>query len=262
MRRLRLFELEDQAWFPRAIRDVGTDHLRIMWELGAYQPIVSRLNEALVTTGSRTIVDLCSGGGGPIVAVHRALERAGLVVDITLTDKYPNVGAFQYANKRSAGRIRFVDQPVDAVEVPEHLSGFRTMFAALHHFSPEAVKQVLQDAVAKRQPIALFDITRGMLPPPSMVILGNPLGILLVSPLVRPFRWSRIFWTYLLPIVPLYMTWDAFISEVHLHSVQDLQELVTSLPSNDYMWQVGSEKFPRSITYVLGYPQRNSNQEN
>ena len=257
MRAPRLFELEDQAWFPRSIRDAGTDHMRIMWELGAYQPVVGRLKEALVATGSRTIVDLCSGGGGPVVAVQRALEQAGLAVDVTLTDRHPSTGAFQYARERSGGRIRFIDQPVDAAAVPEHLKGFRTMFAALHHFSPEAVRRTLQDAVAKRQPIAIFDMTRGTPPPPSMAILGNPLGVLLATPFVRPFRWSRLLWTYLVPIVPLYITWDALVSGLRLYSVRDLQGLVASLRGNEYVWQVGGEKFPRSITYAIGYPQRN-----
>lgn len=261
MRAPRLFELEDQAWLPRPIRDAGTDHLRIMWEWGAYQPIVRRLKEALVATGSRTIVDLCSGGGGPVVAVQRALEQAGLAVDVILTDRYPNVRTYQYARERSIGRIRFIDQPVDAAAVPEDLNGFRTMFGALHHFSQGAVRRTLQDAIAKRQPIAAFDMTRGTPPPPSMAILGNPLGVLLAAPFVRPFRWSRLFWTYLVPIVPLCLTWDAFVSGLRLHSVQGLQELVASLPPNDYVWQVGGEKFPRSITYVIGYPQRNSTQE-
>lgn len=144
--------------------------------------------------------------------------------------------------------------------MPEHLNGFRTMFAALHHFSPEAVRRILQDAIAKRQPIAAFDMTRGKLPPTSMAVLGNPLGVLLAAPFVRPFRWSRLFWTYLAPIVPLCLTWDVFVSGLRLHSVQDMQGLVASLPPNDYVWQVGGEKFPRSVTYLIGYPQRNSSQ--
>ena len=257
MRAPRLFEFEDQAWLPRSIRDAGTDHMRIMWELGTYKPIVKKLKEALVTTGSRTIVDLCSGGGGPIVAVQRALEQAGLAVEVTLTDKYPNVRAFQYARGRSNGCIHFTDQPVDAAAVSENLNGFRTMFAALHHFPPETIRRILEDVVVKRQPVAFFDMTRGTPPPPSMAILGTPLGVLLTAPFARPFRWSRLFWT-LVPIVPIYVTWDAFVSGLRLHSVQDLRRFVASLPPNDYVWQVGGDKFPLSITYVIGYPQRNS----
>ncbi|MBI2305446.1 MAG: hypothetical protein HYU86_11970 [Chloroflexi bacterium] len=261
MKAPRLFEWEDQTWLPGPVRDAGTDLMRVMWELGPYRTIVARLKEALVAAGSRTIVDLCSGGGGPVVAVERALRQAGLDVEITLTDRYPNVRAFQYARQSSGGRIRFIDQPVDAAAVPERLSGLRTMFAALHHFSPEAVMRILQDAVASRQPLAFFDMTRGTPPPPSMAILGNPLGVLLAAPFVRPFRWSKLFWTWLVPIVPLVMTWDVFVSGLRLYSVQDLQEMVASLPPNDYVWQVGSQKFPQSITYIIGYWQPNTVEE-
>ncbi len=73
MRRVHLFEFEDLSWFPKPIRDAGTDYMRLMWELGAYRPIVTRLREALCATESRTIVDLCSGGGGPVIAVERAM---------------------------------------------------------------------------------------------------------------------------------------------------------------------------------------------
>ena len=46
MRRMRLFELEDLDWFPKSIRDAGTDLLRFKWELGkVYLPIVPRLEE-------------------------------------------------------------------------------------------------------------------------------------------------------------------------------------------------------------------------
>ena len=43
MGRIHLFELEDQTWFPKPIRDAGTDFLRFMTEAGnSYGPIVSR----------------------------------------------------------------------------------------------------------------------------------------------------------------------------------------------------------------------------
>ena len=57
MRRFRLFELEDQGWFPRPIRDAGTDFLRLMSEIGnVFKPIVPRLEEVLTRTGIRGIV--------------------------------------------------------------------------------------------------------------------------------------------------------------------------------------------------------------
>ena len=67
--RLQLVELEDLPRFPAILRDLSTDYLewaqeRFRTHLAAV-PLVSR---ALEEAGTDRIVDLCSGGGGPIVA--------------------------------------------------------------------------------------------------------------------------------------------------------------------------------------------------
>jgi hypothetical protein len=69
---IRLFEFEDLAWFPKSIRDAGTDYLRVMWEAGAYKPIVPGLRDALVKTGNQHVLDLGSGSGGPVVTVPQS----------------------------------------------------------------------------------------------------------------------------------------------------------------------------------------------
>ena len=103
MRRFQLFEFEDLPWLPASLRDSGTDYLRFMWEAGAYRPIVPRLRDALQRTAADQILDLCSGGGGPQVAIYAALERSGCATRITLTDKFPNVTAFAHLRSRTAG---------------------------------------------------------------------------------------------------------------------------------------------------------------
>ena len=255
MKSLRLFEFEDLEWFPQPIRDAGTDFLRFMWEVGkTYMPIVPLLKKALLEARTYEIVDLGSGGGGPTVAIYQELLKTGLSVRLTLSDKFPNLQAFRYARQRTNGEIAFVDGPVDARAVPPHLTGFRTMFATLHHFPPDLVRGILQDALRQQSPIGIFDFAPfPSLLPPSWPLLANPLGVLLATPFVRPFRWSRLFWTYVLPIVPLFFLWDVFVSGLRLYSVRKLEEIVNSLPPNDYVWHVGSQ---RQITYLIGYLNR------
>jgi len=75
--RLHLFELEDQSWLPGIVRDLATDYLCfIQATFRLHRPVVSVLADALRTTGYRQILDLCSGGGGPILQVHQALSFA------------------------------------------------------------------------------------------------------------------------------------------------------------------------------------------
>ena len=93
--RFHLFELEDQSWFPNIIRDLATDYLQFMeTKLELHQPVVPLLTRALRESGTTTVVDLCAGGGGPVVALLEELKNAGVAVRFLLTDKFPNVPAF------------------------------------------------------------------------------------------------------------------------------------------------------------------------
>ena len=88
--RLHLFELEDLQWFPTTIRDLATDYLHFMeLRFRLHEPVVPLLQEVLDATGYRQVVDLCSGGGGPIPALEEALASEGLAVHFTLTDPIP-----------------------------------------------------------------------------------------------------------------------------------------------------------------------------
>src|SRR5262245_45657432 len=94
--RIHLFELEDLAWFPPIIRDLATDYLQfIATGLSLHRPVVPLLADALRASGSTTVMDLCSGGGGPVGALREELVRTGLDVRFILTDKYPNHDAFR-----------------------------------------------------------------------------------------------------------------------------------------------------------------------
>jgi hypothetical protein len=63
---MRLFEIHDHPRFPRFLRDMVTDALQVLWSFSnLYQPIIPRLQRALDNSGTRNVLDLCSGGGGP-----------------------------------------------------------------------------------------------------------------------------------------------------------------------------------------------------
>src|ERR1035441_7785268 len=78
MRRVHFIEFHDQPWFPSSLRDYVTDALQFGFNLfKVYAPIAPLLQSALDSTRSRSIVDLCSGGGGPWLgfAIGEFLDR-------------------------------------------------------------------------------------------------------------------------------------------------------------------------------------------
>src|SRR2546423_1609922 len=124
------------------MRDLGLDLLGFTLNTGNhYACIVPELQKALAATRSKTIVDLCSGGGGPWLSLSAALQADGARQDIVLTDLFPNLAAFErVAAARS--NVRFESRSVDATNFPPGLNGFRTLFTSFHHFKPDMARAI------------------------------------------------------------------------------------------------------------------------
>jgi hypothetical protein len=152
VKRVHLFELEDQPWFPATIRDFATDYLHFMQSslkfAGALAPLVER---AIRESGVTHIVDLCSGGSGPVPTLVERLAERGLEVTATLTDLYPNIPAFEQIARATDSRVTFAAYSVDARQVPPSLTGMRTIFNGFHHLAPQDARAVLHAADADRR---------------------------------------------------------------------------------------------------------------
>jgi hypothetical protein len=253
---MRLFEFHDQDWFPTELRDHVTDALQFVLCLGGlYNETSTRLNRAFRACGATRVVDLCSGGGGPWPSLHRTLyDGQGRLAEICLTDKYPNTSTFERVRRQSGGSISYWPESVDATDVPAQLLGFRTLFNSFHHFRrPEAIG-ILQNAVDRRQGIGIFEAVR----PHPVTMSLTPfmfLGGLVAAPFIRPFRISRLFWTYLVPVVPAVLFWDGLMSCLRAYSQDQLSEMIASLNAEGYVWEVGEEGGGfATVTYLLGYP--------
>ncbi len=257
MRRIHLIEIHEQPWCPASLRDALTDYLQFAIESGnPYGAIVERLKQSLLRARATQIIDLCSGGGGPWRRLHREFASANFPIQVCLTDKFPNLAAFRLAQIESDGKLAFCTEPVNADGVPRELKGFRTFFSSFHHFEPEVARAILNDAAQQRQGIGVFEATARQ-PLAILLMLLTPLIVLLVTPLIRPFRWSRLFWTYAAPLVPLIVLWDGVVSCLRTYSPSELRELTRGLGGKDYLWESGEEKQMRSpvpVTYLIGYP--------
>ncbi|HUQ01932.1 MAG TPA: hypothetical protein VM261_05515 [Kofleriaceae bacterium] len=270
MKRWHLVELEDLPWVPRVIRDGATDVLDWMFaRLKMYLPVVDRLRATLDATAQQDIVDLCSGGAGGALAMSTYLrDRGDAGTRMTLTDRYPSASAIARinANANANARLRYHGEPVDALAVPRDLRGVRTMYSALHHFRPAEVKRLIAAAVADRAPIAFFDIAAApalrRLPAPLVpfAMLFNFLMILVLVPFmvpfVRPFRASRLVFTYLIPLIPFLYAWDGTVSAVRAYTPEELDELARSVPgASHYLWESGrAGTGVRAVLYLTGRP--------
>lgn len=254
MKRMHLVELEDLPWFPAVLRDGGTAYLEFaVRSSGHAKALIPTVLRGLAAASATRMIDLCSGGGGPVRLVTDALPTP---IDVVLTDLYPNPAAFAHAAEGSKARIEGRTQPVDATDVPQDLVGFRTIFNAFHHFRPEVARKVLADAVAKRQPIGVFEVVSRE-PLMLLAMLLTPLSVTLSMPGWRPFRWQWVLWTWLIPLMQPFVLWDGLVSWLRIYSVEELRELVAGIDSPDWEWEIGTIKLgsaPAHATYLLGRP--------
>ena len=261
--RWQLFEIHDQTWFPDFLRREVLDALQMVLErTNAYNPIAGRLRGALDRAGTREVLDLFSGAGGPWPSlVHSYKSQGGPALEVFLTDKFPRA-AEESETSAAESQIHFVARPLDATDPSAFPSGFRTIFSSFHHFNPAEARRFLQDGAAKQQGIGVFEVAsrRAFT---LLVILFVPLLDWIYTPLRRPFRWSRLFWTYVVPVVPLVLLVDGLISCLRAYSLNDLRALTTGLEGSAppkgprYEWQIGEERsgrLPLRVTYLIGCP--------
>lgn len=259
MRRLQLIEIEDQKWCPVSIRDGITDYLRWFehfWKM--YQPIIPKLRRVLEKLQTERVVDLCSGAGGPWLHLYREFDsQNGDSPVVYLTDLYPNYSASEALRGIKPGKLVFCSESVSATKVPKYLTGFRTMFSAFHHFPPDTAKSILDDAVRSNQGIAIFEISQRH----PLVIIPMCFSFFMVvlsTPFVRPFRWRRLFWTYVVPAIPLAFMFDTIVSCLRTYSPEELRALTAEVPGAEgYLWEVGVKSKNNSsagVTYLIGYP--------
>lgn len=258
MKRIHLFEFGDLRWFPALWRDLATEYLQSTQSSGPLPRYVAeRLGELLGRLDAKQIVDLCSGAGGPLAAVIRELEARGRTVTVTLTDRFPNRRALEGVCAQSGGAIQYRSNPIDAAAVPESLVGVRTLFSALHHFRPAAARAILCDAAQKRQGIGVFEFMDRRPLPLLFFALLIPIVVWLVTPSIRPFRWSRLLWTYLIPVVPLVVWWDGIVSALRIYDREELQELLNGSGATNFAWEIRVERIPGApirCTSLIGLP--------
>lgn len=128
MGRIHLFEFEDLAWFPQFLRNYETDFLSFLSnKTGLFKPILPVMHRGLKASSSTHIIDLGSGGGGPILSLNSQLQRRFPKLKIFLTDFYPNIAAFNLMSEK-ASNLEYIEKPIDARNVPKNLRGLRTLF--------------------------------------------------------------------------------------------------------------------------------------
>lgn len=259
MKRIHLFEFEDFHWFPNWLRIRLTRMMVVMHKLlNTSEEMAGLVDKVIKQTGNDTIIDLCSGSGGPMPEVREILKSKYGVENpkLVMTDLYPNLAYADQVNSKNDPSLVYLTDPVDAAHVDPDKKGLRTMVGSFHHMKPQVARQILNNAIESSQPICIFEISDNSFPK-ALWWIALPINILtslVISLMARPYSWQQFVFTYLIPLIPITFAWDGAVSNARTYTLDDLDILLKDLPEENYSWEKGVIKGKSKKVYLLGWP--------
>jgi hypothetical protein len=252
--RLHLFELNDSAWVPVALRETIVEALGRTLSLGRIlRGLADPFAGFLERTGATEVLDLCAGTGAPASILVRELKRAKITPPkFLLTDLHPHPNAWIELTHEHPGIIDFVGAPVDAAHIPTDIGRgrARVIINALHHFTPEVAGAILRGAAKSAPGIFIAEgFERRPLRFASYALAGVP--SLYATPLLSHQRkLKKAMLTYLSPIALGAAMWDGFVSTLRVYTESELREMVA--PIADMEWTYGTwDFFPNGRGYYF-----------
>ncbi|MBK8612440.1 MAG: hypothetical protein IPN85_02960 [Flavobacteriales bacterium] len=233
-------ELEDLPWFPAKLRDYQTEHIGFLaTRMPVYDVFLAYLRRNAPRRGPQ--VDLCSGSGEPAVTLYR---RGGFFTDLTLTDRYP-----QWGYSAPEGVI-YDPRPLNARSLQPVEGTCYTMFNAFHHFT----KGEQGRFIAKFRTAGVEAFFVELLEPTVLcmlkVLFATTFGVLLLAPFVKPFSLGRLFFTYVVPVNVLTITWDGVISVLRARTAEQYRSQFEALGADVQVHRLPGPWLPITVIHV------------
>jgi len=200
-------------------------------------------------------------------------------VKFVLTDLHPHIAEWTKAAAKSEN-LSFVSNPVDAANAPTDLikrdgkKTFRLFFLAFHHFDDPMAREILRNTMetadgfgyvilcvrrlkfADEAPDSIFELQERTI---SSMITVTAMGILMFF--ISPFYFWRspghLFFTYIIPLIPLILVLDGWVSSLRTRTSEEVQALMKECGASADGWTIksGAEQhtWPTGyMTYVIG----------
>ncbi|KAK7546267.1 hypothetical protein BKA81DRAFT_31827 [Phyllosticta paracitricarpa] len=264
---LRLFEIADQRICPPTVRRCCQNVLASEWthRLPFIQPkspaelaatvIVEALDDfAELDDSGLAVVDFCSGSGGPVPTIEKAVnrrrkERGLSPVSFLMTDLNPHVDAWKAASAKSS-HLSFIPESVDATHPPSSVINassdpenrssnlgpkrriFRLYCLCFHHFSDPMARQVLASTLDTADGFAILELQDRRLASFVLMVLDF-FFIFLMTPFWFGADPTHLFFTYIFPVVPFIMSFDGIVSSLRTRTFGEVMQLIDSVKGDN-----------------------------
>lgn len=225
MKRKQVPQITNASWFPdfltRCVHEFMTWFVN---KVNAAKPFTPVIEEGMQHADKIVVIDKRCGAGFE-------------TVDRLLDDKIVRVF-------------------VDAENFKASEEGLYLSVNSFHQFSVDEARNILKQISHNRHPLVIVEGNNDSLWQVFGMTVIVPLTVLLTAPFVKPFRFERLIFTYLIPVLPFVTFFDGFMALFKLYAPKDLDELTTSINTEGYYWRSGKLDNGRGgkIIYLIGYP--------
>ncbi|KAK4916553.1 hypothetical protein LTR66_017009, partial [Elasticomyces elasticus] len=226
----RVFEINDQSWFPAFLRLRVQSALTLAWintfpilQKASPSAAVARVLQKVLNKRLKDYiyVDFASGAGGPTPYIAKTLnhelraqknDKDEQGVEFVLSDISPHIPAWQAACKKSEN-LHYVPSRVDAagvssndallkdVAVSRDKKVMRLFSLAFHHFDDELAREILRNTIETSDGFCIFELQQRTYPSLLTILVLWPM-LMLTTPFYYLHDPIHLFFTYLTPIVP------------------------------------------------------------
>lgn len=228
-KRFELWEFGDQPWFRGWWRETYLDCLNIGLRSGGQFRRLHRVFAAWAAQcPGASVLDLGSGGGGPIRTMLRTAERNGFALPrILLSDLFPSIEHYRELERRfGSERLSYVAEPVSALAVDRRDLRLRCICSTFHHFRPDQAAALVRDAVEHADGLFIAEPLQRDLRHVILVLLAGPLPYLLAPFTADRFGWRKLLLCTLLPIVPLLVMFDGLVSVLRTYAPEEIEAMI------------------------------------
>jgi hypothetical protein len=240
--RIQVFEFCDQAWLGGALREAFFDGLRFLFKSGGvYRRMHVPFSRWAAAAGHRRVLDMASGNGGPAETMLESARKDGVQMPvIVLSDLFPDTDAFERLKQARPEKVEWIEKPVDAVTAPA--ADLISICTAFHHFSPEAARQLLTNAVRNADGIFIMEVC-----PRTLLALLVPL-LCLIPLMLSCFFAARpsvfkIALTAIVPLVPLMIICDGIVSALRAYRPDEILAMIPEPQRSTWHWEFGSQPY-------------------
>jgi hypothetical protein len=211
---------------------------------------LDELSTSQTSTSKLSLVDFCSGGGGPTPTIETLVNSQRTAkgedpIPFVLTDIHPHLDSWIRACSQS-DNLSFIPQPVDATDPPVAVISqsspaassaeggsafhsdtrvFRLYCLAFHHFSDALARNVLRSTMESSDGFAIVELQDRYLFSLILMLLDFWL-VFVVS--VLWFWWDPVMLlcTYVVPVMPFIMVFDGLVSCLRTRTFEEVLELM------------------------------------